>query len=362
MGAADYDIENLGGVLNAATGADYAHYYTELPSTHVGEATAVIADIVRHATFPDAEVERERAVILDELAKRQNDQMSRIQDRLYMLAFPGKPYELSPGGQPASIRVRARDTLAAFFSRLYVPSRCTLAFAGDVTLEKATTIANSMFGDWSGSEVDTASARQAPTVKTSSNEPAEAGDKEAIGIGFPAPAARNAQQMCLAEVCAALLGSPAEGGRFAAAQWNGSQVTVHYTPHREASLFTVTARMPSPVPPRPFEPPPPLPFANLAALQKVILDEVNDLSTRPVSESALAAAINTVRGHLLYDVETDAGLARTIGMFDMLGGEPPDQIQMRLQQITVADIQQFAAEWLVTGRALVVTSRPNSHE
>src|SRR5580658_7639225 len=130
MGAADYDIENLGGVLNAATGADYAHFYTELPAAHLSEATAVIADIVRHATFPDAEVERERAVILDELAKHQSDQFARIQDRLYRIEFPGKPYEHSPGGEPDSIRVRARDTLAAFFHRLYIPSRCTLAFAG----------------------------------------------------------------------------------------------------------------------------------------------------------------------------------------------------------------------------------------
>ncbi len=154
MGAADYDIENLGGVLNAATGADYAHYYTELPSAHLSEATAVIADIVRHATFPEAEVERERAVILDELAKHQSDQFARIQDRLYMLAFAGKPYELSPGGQPESIRVRARDTLAAFFRRLYIPSRCTLAFAGDVTVDKAKSIAAAMFGDWTGSDAE----------------------------------------------------------------------------------------------------------------------------------------------------------------------------------------------------------------
>ncbi len=114
-----------------------------------------------------------------------------------------------------------------------------------------------------------------------------------------------------------------------------------------------------PLPPRPFEPPVVPPFANLAALQNAILTEVNDLSIRPSSVSALAAAVNTVRGHLLYDVETDAGLARTIGMSDTLGGETPGQIQTRLQQITAADVQMFAAEWLATNRALIVTSRPN---
>jgi predicted Zn-dependent peptidase len=126
------------------------------------------------------------------------------------------------------------------------------------------------------------------------------------------------------------------------------------------SLMTITARMPTPVPPRPFEPVPTPPFVNLAALQQTIMDEVSDLSKRQVSEASLAAAVNTVRGHLLYDIETDAGLARMIGMYDLLGGETPEQIQLRLQQITTADVQQFASEWLVTGRALVVWSRPGS--
>ena len=59
-GEADIAIENIGATLNAATGPDYAHYYTTVSREHIAEALTVLADVVRNATLPDAEVELER--------------------------------------------------------------------------------------------------------------------------------------------------------------------------------------------------------------------------------------------------------------------------------------------------------------
>src|SRR5579871_6410840 len=72
-GDVDIAIENLGGTLDAATGPDYAHFYTTIISTHLEEGLSILADVVRNATLPDAEVARERGVILDELAEHEAD-------------------------------------------------------------------------------------------------------------------------------------------------------------------------------------------------------------------------------------------------------------------------------------------------
>ena len=79
--AADYAVELAGGQLNASTGADYAHYYTEVPSEGFDAALNTIAEIIRNPAFPEKEVARERDVILDELSKRGADQAGRICSR-----------------------------------------------------------------------------------------------------------------------------------------------------------------------------------------------------------------------------------------------------------------------------------------
>jgi zinc protease len=96
VGEADIAIENLGATLNASTGPDYARFYTNVPSGHAAEALKVLADVVRNATLPAQEIERERAVIINELAQRRSDPESLLIDRLYALAYRDHAYGRFP--------------------------------------------------------------------------------------------------------------------------------------------------------------------------------------------------------------------------------------------------------------------------
>jgi zinc protease len=154
-GETDIAIENLGATLSAATGPDYAHFYTTVAAVHLEEALAVLADIMQNATLPDAEIERERGVILDELAKRASDPINTLIDALYARAFTQHPYRHAPGGTPEAIRLRGRDTLAAFYRRAYAPERCVLALAGDLTPEQAETTGKRALGNWTSPRADT---------------------------------------------------------------------------------------------------------------------------------------------------------------------------------------------------------------
>lgn len=364
VGDADAAIEKLGGELNAATGADYAHYYTEVPSSRLSEAIAILADIVRNATFPDAEVERERGVILAELARHDTDNSALILDGLYARAFPGLPYANSPGGRPESIKIRARDTLVSFYRRNYMPERCTLALAGDLTLEQGRTAALQALGGWRGVE----STADLPSRPSTSNVPLPSELKEsngtlpAVGIAFPAPPARQADQACLGQVTAALLGNQQDGGIFGTDIWNGTEVTVRYTPRRDRSIFSIIAKLPAPLPHRPFQPSPQPAFSDIAALQAALIKQIDSLRANAPTQAALNAAIHTLLGHLQYDIETDLGLAHAIGYADLIGGENPDAFRIRLSRITPAEVQQFATAWLSPDHLLTLRSRPAQDE
>ena len=72
-GEFDYKIESLGGMSNASTGYDDAHYYVLTPMNNFRESLALLTNIVFSPSINFNEFEKEKNVIIDEI-KQQNDQ------------------------------------------------------------------------------------------------------------------------------------------------------------------------------------------------------------------------------------------------------------------------------------------------
>ncbi len=72
-GEFDYKIESLGGMSNASTGYDDAHYYVLLPANNFKESLALLTNIVLSPSINVHEFEKEKSVVIDEI-KQQNDQ------------------------------------------------------------------------------------------------------------------------------------------------------------------------------------------------------------------------------------------------------------------------------------------------
>src|SRR5215216_1042654 len=60
-------IEQLGGILNAETGKEVTVYWDKLSQRHWSTAIELLADVLRNSLFAPEEVEKERAVIVEEL-------------------------------------------------------------------------------------------------------------------------------------------------------------------------------------------------------------------------------------------------------------------------------------------------------
>ena len=61
-------IESVGGMHNAATDREITVYYAKVPHTAALETIDILADMVREPVMDGAELEKERSVILEELA------------------------------------------------------------------------------------------------------------------------------------------------------------------------------------------------------------------------------------------------------------------------------------------------------
>jgi predicted Zn-dependent peptidase len=67
------EIESVGGSLNAMTDKEIACFYAKVLDTHLSTAVNLLSDIVLNSTYPTAELEREKGVILEEIRMYEDD-------------------------------------------------------------------------------------------------------------------------------------------------------------------------------------------------------------------------------------------------------------------------------------------------
>ena len=108
-------IESAGGDLNAATSVENTAYYARVLREDCGLALDVLADILTASLFDPAELEREKDVILQEIAALQDTPDELVFDLFNAAAFPGQPIGRAILGEPerrAPLRPRAIQQLS----------------------------------------------------------------------------------------------------------------------------------------------------------------------------------------------------------------------------------------------------------
>ncbi|WP_243372685.1 M16 family metallopeptidase [Microvirga solisilvae] len=140
------DIENVGGDINAATSVEYTSYTARVLGENVDVALDVLGDILINSVFDDAELAREKGVILQEHAAVEDTPDDLIYDAFMETAFAGQPVGRPILGTPDTIRSFDAATIRAFLAREYIPSKMVLAAAGNVDHAQIVDAAERLFG------------------------------------------------------------------------------------------------------------------------------------------------------------------------------------------------------------------------
>ena len=125
-------VQAHGGYINAYTTFDRTVYYIDLPSEHTAVAIDILADAVLHSTLPADEAEKEKEVILREIAMTKDDPDNRLWDALFSTAFREHPYRQPIIGHRDVFSAITRDELAAYYRARYVPNNLVVVVVGDV--------------------------------------------------------------------------------------------------------------------------------------------------------------------------------------------------------------------------------------
>jgi zinc protease len=110
-GEVDKQIESLGATLDAITSRDWAHYRTVVARRYLPTAVEILADVMMRPEFDPHDIERERRVILDEIARRDSDQLQVALNSLYEAAFKEHPYRFTEEGTPDNVKKLSRQQI-----------------------------------------------------------------------------------------------------------------------------------------------------------------------------------------------------------------------------------------------------------
>lgn len=124
------EIEAVGGHLNAYTSREQTAYYAKVMKEDVGLAVDILADILQHSTFAEEELERERAVVIQEIAQAHDTPDDVVFDQFQEIVYPDQPLGRTILGPAAQVSHYSRDVLAGYMARHYSASRMVVVGAG----------------------------------------------------------------------------------------------------------------------------------------------------------------------------------------------------------------------------------------
>ena len=139
-------LELVGADLNAYTTKEYTCIHASLLRQHLERTIDLFEDILFHSTFPQEELEKERGVILDEIASYQDQPEEAIQDDFEELLFSGHPLGKNILGTKESVSALSRKDIHDFLSANYNTSEMVFAVFGDHDLDKLIKLGEKYFG------------------------------------------------------------------------------------------------------------------------------------------------------------------------------------------------------------------------
>lgn len=139
------EIEAVGGYLNAYTGHSVTAFYARALKEDLPLAIHLLADILQNSIFEEGELEREREVVIQEIAASQDTPDDVLFDHLQTAAFAGQALGRPILGTTQSVAALSREALKRYFTDHYAPARLTLSAAGAVEHDRLVELARQAF-------------------------------------------------------------------------------------------------------------------------------------------------------------------------------------------------------------------------
>lgn len=140
-------IENVGGVMNAATGYERTSYYARVVAEHAPFALDLIADILFEPHWAPDDLEKEKGVVAQERGEAFDVPDDRVFELHQNSVYPDQPIGRPILGEEATLANVSVETLRAFHDAHMAPERVVVSIAGAFDRDAFVETAARRFGE-----------------------------------------------------------------------------------------------------------------------------------------------------------------------------------------------------------------------
>ncbi|MCL4767962.1 MAG: insulinase family protein [Hyphomicrobiaceae bacterium] len=322
------EIEQVGGELNAATSLEMTAYYARVLKGDEAIALDILADILLNSTFAEAELEREREVIQQEIAGIQDSPDEIAYDLVQDAAYPGQSVGRPIIGTRESVARLTSDDLRKFLRTRYLASRMVISAAGAIDHESLVRHAEAQFSGLNGGESEDGSAARYVGGRRASRKLFE---QSHLLLGFEAPSYRE-EEFYAAQVFSGLFGGGMSSRLFQAARENRGLCYAIYSTAwgmADSGMFDIHAATGP---------------EQMGELIDLIGAELSGLAATAPTAAEVARAKAQLKAGLLTSLESSSAraeqMARQLLSFDRL--VPAAELVQRVEDVTPERIRAVA--------------------
>jgi predicted Zn-dependent peptidase len=331
------EIDSIGGTMNAATDREYTVYYTKVTREFAERAVVIIADMLRNSLFVGEEIERERGVILEELAAVEDSPDEQAGLLLDTMMWPDSPLGRDIAGTAESVGAISHERLIGYYRQQYVPNACVVSIAG--AIDEAATLdqVRAAFGDWKpGAPADWLRATDGPRGERSAKI-VKATEQAHLSLGVRGLALDHPDRYA-ADVLSVILGEGMSSRLFMRLREElGLCYDIHsFASHlRDAGTFGVYAGV---------DPP------KAAEAVREIAEQLAGVR-QPVTAAELERAQALIRSRVLLRMEDSRAVSAWYGSQAILEQpwQTPAEAIARAEGVTLDDVQRVAQALLTDG-------------
>ncbi len=349
-GEFDRVIENRGGIANAATSHDYAHFFVNAAADYLAETAQPLAELLLRASIPDAEFDRERDVVLEEIRQAQDNPDWVAFQAMMETVYEHHPYRRSVLGTEELLMSRSPHEMRCFHRSHYQPENMTVAIVGGIDEEQAMEVTSKAFEHfcdrWDCPKLE--AEAEPPLVEIRRQELHLPRLEHArLLMAWTGPGVEQLQSACGLDLLSVLL-ADGRSSRLVRQLREELQlveaICSTFSLQRESSLFTISAIL---------EP------QHIEEVEARICDRLWELQSEPISETELRRCQRLLCNDFAFSIETPGQLAGLYGYYNTIASaELGLTYPRKIQAFQASDLQRLARQYLSPRHYAAVVLKP----
>lgn len=349
VGTFDKILESKGAVTNAATSKDFTHYYIKIPSEFFDLALDLHSDMLLNPEIPQQELEKERKVVIEEIAKDELLPTNICYENLVKMLYTHHPYKRKVIGERNIIEKVSRAEILGYYNKFYSPDNMVTVVVGDVDTAQTLEKIKKAFSTKNTPAPKFIYKKEAPLKEQKRTEAFEDVQAGYMLIGYRGTPIDDKDSYAL-DILSTILGDGHSSifyRKIKDEKQLATDISVYNSGMKDDGIFYISAN---------FTP------EKYNALEKEIFNEIKAVQTRGITAEQLQLAKNIIEHDTYYERESISNIASQLGYVSVTTGGTAyyDNYLKNISKVTVKDVQNAAVKYLQENKSAVSIVLPKN--